>query len=404
MSSAKVARVFVFTLGGQSSYDEWLGPPEGRVTRRLLFLLLLISVTGYASAFQRVTVQQFEQVLSASHGKKDAEVARRILALELTERVSSERLSKWQAQSPGPKTHQALIAVTDTASFLDLPPSEIPSKSAPDLQAQRQIISMSVAYVKTTLGRLPNLFASRETTRFEDIPIGTREELAVTSVYQPLHVVSRASNTVLVRDGKEVAARRDYKGSDTSPFVSSLTTVGEFGPILATVMVDASKGTTLWSHWEQGANGLLAVFSFSIPQPKSDYEVQWCCVQEKKGLSTYSSIFHEFAGYHGEMAVDPATGTVVRLVIVADMKPSDPISEAEIEVEYGPVQLGGQTYICPVKSIAIARQPVPMSNGLVSADDHLSDPQKTSLNDVIFDRYHLFRSESHIILNGDAAQ
>ncbi len=372
--------------------------------RRPLFFLLLVSVTGHASATRRVTVQQFEQVFNASHGKKDAEVAKRVLALELTERVSPARLSKWQAQSPGPKTHQALTAVADSASFLDLPSSEIPSQSAPGLAAQRQIISLTVAYVNTTIRRLPNLFATRETTRFEDVPIGTPAALAITSVYQPLHVVSRSSNTVLVRDGKEVAARRDYKGSDASPFVSSLTTVGEFGPILATVMVDASKGTTLWSHWEQGANGLLAVFSFSIPQPKSDYEVQWCCVQEKKGLSTYSSIFHEFAGYHGEMAVDPATGAILRLTIIADMKPSDPISEAEIEVEYGPVQLGGQTYICPLKSIAIAQQPVQIISNLFPTDDHLSDPQKTSLNEVIFDRYHLFRSESHIILNGDAAQ
>lgn len=372
--------------------------------RRLLYLLLLISVTEYASATRRVTVQQFEQVFNTSHGKKDAEVAKRILALELTERVSPARLSKWQAQSPGPRTHQALTAVADSASFLDLPPSEIPSQSAPDLAAQRQIISMTVAYVNTTIRRLPNLFATRETTRFEDVPIGTPAALAITSVYQPLHVVSRSSNTVLIRDGKEVSTRPEYKRAKTASFVNALTTVGEFGPILATAMVDASKGATLWSHWEQGTNGLLAVFRFSVPQPKSDYEVQWCCVEEKKGLSTYPSIFHEFARYHGEMAVDPATGTIVRLTIIADMKPSDPISEAEIEVEYGPVQLGGQTYICPVKSIAIAQQPVQIIGNLLPTDDHLSDPQKTSLNEVIFDRYHLFRSDSHIILNGDTAQ
>ena len=372
--------------------------------RRLLFFLLLIFVTGYASATRRVTVEQFDQVLNASHGKKDAEVAKRILALELTERVTPAKLSKWQAQSSGPKTHQALIAVVDSASFLDLPPSEIPSRSAPDIETQRQIISKTVAYVNTTIRRLPNLFATRETTRLEDIPIGTQAELAVTSVYQPLHVVSRSSNTVLIRDGKEVAVRPDYKGKNSSTFVSALTTIGEFGPILATVMVDASKGTTLWSNWEQGTNGLLAVFRFSIPQAKSDYEIKWCCVGVKKEGVPQPGIFQEFAGYHGEIAVDPATGSILRLTIVADMKPSDPISEAKIEVEYGPIDLGGQAYICPLKSIAIARQPVQTIGSPFPTDDHLSDPQKTSLNDVIFDRYHLFRSESHIIVNGDSSQ
>src|SRR6202007_1234690 len=161
--------------------------------RSLLFVLLLISVTGFASATRRVTVQQFEQTLNASHGKKDAEVAKRILTLELTERVSPARLSNWQALSLGPRTRQALIAVADTSSFLDLPPSEIPSRSAPDLEVHREIISMTVAYVNTTLHRLPNLFATRETTRFEDIPTGTQAELATTNVYQPLHVVSRST-------------------------------------------------------------------------------------------------------------------------------------------------------------------------------------------------------------------
>ena len=52
---------------------------------------------------------------------------------------------------------------------------------------------------------------------------------------------------------------------------SGLTTWGEFGPILTTVPVDAAQKTMGWSHWEQGAAGPRAVFSYAAPKAKSHY-------------------------------------------------------------------------------------------------------------------------------------
>ena len=86
------------------------------------------------------------------------------------------------------------MALADQAEFLDPPPAEIPNQSAPSVAQQREIIAKSIDYVKATLERLPNLFANRDTIRFEDIPPGLHDPSTDTIVpYQPLHPVSRAS-------------------------------------------------------------------------------------------------------------------------------------------------------------------------------------------------------------------
>jgi len=53
------------------------------------------------------TVAEVEQVLVSTSGKKDAEIARQLYSRELTERFSTVRLSRWQAQLPGRKSRQA---------------------------------------------------------------------------------------------------------------------------------------------------------------------------------------------------------------------------------------------------------------------------------------------------------
>jgi hypothetical protein len=88
-------------------------------------------------------------------------------------------------------------------------------------------------------------------------------------------------------------------------------------------------------------------------------------------------------------------------------------------VEFGPVEIGGRTYICPAKSISITKmkalvfhQSASGANGKDepggSAGDELkdtgtaSDPAVTAINDVVFANYHLFRGEVRILSEDSA--
>ena len=171
---------------------------------------------------------------------------------------------------------------------------------------------------------------------------------------------------------------------------------GVFGPVLGLVLVDAAQSQLGWRRWEQGANGPVAVFRYSVPRDKSHYEVRYCCVASAYGMQSNS--FNVMSGYHGEIAVDPASGVIVRLTLQAELKPEDPISRADLAVEYGPVELGGTTYICPQRSVSIS-----MARTIRQMQDpngHLwpmMGPLQMLLNHVDFDQYHLFRGETRVL-------
>lgn len=373
--------------------------------RKLALVLLLAVIALPAMAAKRVTVGQLEQVLTAAHGKQDAKVAQQLANLELTERLSAARLARWEASLPGAESRRALVVLADMSAFLDPPAAEMPATATPDIPTQRKIMAMVVDYATKTLHNLPNFSATRDTIHFEDTPAGQRVDSSAIP-YVPLHAVNRITETVLYRDGREVVDSGAAKHSKQGSAAPSLATSGVFGPILGTVLVDAGQGKIVWSHWEQGAGGPVAVFSFAVPRKESHYQVEFCCVS---GNFT-NGVFKEFSGYHGEIAVDPVTGAILRLTLKADLKPSEPLERSDILVEYGPVEIGGETYICPVKSISVTRAPPAtptmqryrgalLDNDGWSAREHM----QTLLNDAVFEQYHVFRSEARIV-TGDSAQ
>jgi hypothetical protein len=161
---------------------------------------------------------------------------------------------------------------------------------------------------------------------------------------------------------------------------------------LSTVLLDAAQSKLAWSHWEEGVDGLEAVFSYAVPAQKSHYFVH-------AGLIGHGSPtphdYHELAGYHGEIAVDPASGAIRRLVLEADLAPEDPFVRSAILVKYGAVEIGGKSYICPVKSVALSL--VRSSDASTALHASGPGPVKTFLNDVAFEKYHRLTSEMRIL-------
>jgi len=358
--------------------------------RRWMFLLVLAAMTVPAGAATKVTVAELEQMLTAAHGAPDAKLAEQLSGLELTERLSASRFARLKAGLPGEKAQQALNVLGDTAEFLNLPAAEIPTTAAPDPAVQRHIMSLVVRYATWSVHELPNFFATRETTRFEDRP-----QIAFVG-YLPLHFIAKSSKSVVYRDGQEMIDTGSGK-SGWSGGELGLVSWGEFGPILSTVLLDAAQSKLAWSHWEQGASGPVAVFGYSVPDPKSHYWVQFCCKAESMVETPHIS--RERVGYQGEIAVDPATGAILRMTADAELPLSETLTRAAVMVEYGSIEIGGKSFICPERSVALSLMRYAHSTtGAHSILDH--DPIKTYLNDVAFEQYHRLGAESRI-LSGD---
>lgn len=374
---------------------------------KLALLLLLAGFGPTAFAATRVTVEQVEQLLSASHGLPDAKLTAKISDLELTERASSLRLSRWQNEFPGKRTREALLALADASAFLDLPPAEIPNIEKPDPEARKQIFLRTIGYVQTTLPKLPNFIARRSTTHFDDVTELQRFFIKYTveqyNAFQdaqplpsipppngppPLTLGGRSSIVVRYRDGHEVVDAQAGKENRSGPLGTGLTTSGEFGPILSIVMGDAIHGKVSWGHWEQGAFEPMAVFRYTVPQEISHYTVN--------GVGDGPQL----PAYHGEIAVDPVNGRILRVTLVSELKPPWQDYESSMLVEYGPVTIGSGTYTCPIRGVALFKAPsftADVNAGGVRVHRRTTFPPQTFVNDVSFTEYHVFHGDVRIL-------
>ena len=376
--------------------------------RTLALWLTLAGFTFPAFAAKRVTIDELEQTLSSSRNLPDAEVAKKLSGLELTYRLSQARLDRLETEVPGEKARQALMILADASTFLDPPAGEIPAQPTPDVASQRKILALTVKYVAQAVHQLPNLFATRVTTSFEDTPAVQRPgaistQGAVNAPYQPIHLVGDSKVTVSFRDGREVVEK-----GKLDPVVRRLTTAGVFGPILGTVLVDAARSKLAWSHWEAGKAGIEAVFSYEVPKDKSHYTITYDSIpgdQEAGGAcSRTPQTFTQLVAYHGEMAIDPASGTILRLMLLADLKPGEFTVKSGIAVEYEQVNIGGKPYFLPVRNVnySLAHSLLPVEGDCLGLEE--SQGLKTSLNDVVFEDYHVFRGDAKMLTESEAAK
>lgn len=331
---------------------------------------------------------QLEEALRESRGRSDKTIARQLARLGLTQRFSLARVARGQSRLPGKRSRQALALLADASTFLPLPDTDQPALLTPTLADQKQILSRAISYLAVDLRHLPNFFAARTTEQYEEIDPDRRGD-SNTPTWRHL---AGHRDTVFYRDGREVATA--HKRPPALPRdAAQMEVQGTFGPILVTVFKDASHGKVRLGHWEQGPRGPVAVFRYRIPKSESHYDITFESLTPEH---LPRIVQHQPTAYHGEIGVDPASGAILRLTLEADPDPSLPFRRSDIAIDYGLTVIGGKDYICPVHSVAIARAWT-IAMGLDGQIDGYGDEIST-LNQTTFTNYHVFRSNSRILL------
>jgi len=366
---------------------------------RCAILALGVCLPFLASAQHQarpVTVEQLEQELMAVHDTPDAKAAHQISDLELTQRMSDTRLAPWKTRLPGAKSWDALVALADLSAFLDPPAAEIPADAPPDLAAQQRMMLNIINYLKTTIPKLPNFIATQTTIRYEEYTQNDRLPAEDDHIDRPLQKTGSTDATVVYRNGIDVVEVPARHGSIENVDVGRLQTTGAFGTILSVMVpnVITSHSVLSWSRWGQGARGLRAIYRYTVPENKSLYEITFCCLPESNGTIA----FKKKPGYHGEIVVDPVSGAILRMTVVAELTPTLPIIQSEIMVDYKPVEIGGKTYICPSRSIYFVRgRSLRPYNSYLFGSSSVYGPYISMLNDVSYEGYHIFRAESRVL-------
>src|SRR5664279_5862528 len=124
-----------------------------------LVIIFLVMIAIPSLAANRMTVAQLEQVLNADRAahKQEADIARQILSIELSQRLSDTTLNRLSKQfvSSSPAA-MALLLLADKSAFLDLPPGELPPTPVPDDATQQRVLEAAKRFAVETLPRLPN--------------------------------------------------------------------------------------------------------------------------------------------------------------------------------------------------------------------------------------------------------
>lgn len=384
--------------------------------RRLLILGLLAATTLCSDAAKRLSVAQLEQLLAAdaSKHKQDVEIATQLAGTALSERIPESTFERLTSQlAANPQASLAFRVIANQAEFLSLPPAQSVADAAPDPIAQKRMLEAARNYVSETLTRLPNLLATRTINLYDDTPHAIKQGNWPSRL--GLHQVGTSHAEISV-----IREREDQPAAQGSAVWQSkigLVSGGEFGTTLGMIFADFAKGDVHWRNWERTPVGLLAVFAYSVPRPASHFEIISSFQREANvegvsaptgvggisGIATRPNIsssnvavVHTRPAYHGAIWLEPATGTIQRISMEADMNKDLPFRRAAILIEYGAVEIAGARFICPVRSLALSESPPNAQS--------LSDNTATAwLNETIFTDYHRFASSARIVERAAAA-
>ena len=345
---------------------------------------------------QEVTIAQLRSYLLDQHKSKhpDSETANRLSSVWLSERLTDAALSRIITETtPGPEALEQLRFLVDGSIFAAPPASESSAFRGPTPDEQRAMLAKGAEYAQTALQHLPDFLAVRVTRRFDNRPFEL--DAKHTKARMQMHWIGEFKNQMTYRRGAEIAedSAAPQRTSAELAIHPGLVSMGEFGPILLLVFSDFKQGSIAWTRWESDpVGGRQAVFHYTVPKSASHYLVDFCCYTTPED-ETRELSFRDHPAYHGEVILSPDSGRVLRITIEADLDDSAPILTSQLAVQYDDVEIGGRSYLCPVRSIAMTALHNSQMEGIngVGIERHL--------NEVQYLDYHKFGSTARMITN-----
>lgn len=340
-------------------------------------------------SLRRVTAAELEKIVAAARADSDEDAVRALAKVELTERLNPAALQSLTAQLRGAKARQALAVMGDESAYLRLPSEDAAPDAPPDPADQKRILDLAVAYLDQTIPKLPDFFATRTAVQYGETPGFVEGPLRLQAV--PMHATAAYTASVLYRHGGEIVEQGKVKRSDKDAW---MVTNGTFGPLLPTVREAlGTPGNVAWSRWETVAEGKMAVFRYGVSAAQSRFEVLGCCLPSGDGTQGFTAM----PGYHGEIAIDPESGAILRVTVEADLAGFVPQDRSQMMVAYGPVAIGGKTYILPLRSVGLVRQRLTVGLGEFGVMFRTWGAYETTVNEFTFTGYHMFRGESRML-------
>lgn len=355
-----------------------------------ILILSMAAAPAWSASNKKISVQELKDLLSTMHtaNKTDDDVALQLKQIELTEELTPATMNTLVDFLPGKFSTEQIYVLEARSSMLAPPAADLPTAAAPDAAAQQAMLAKASDYASKSYAQLPPLTATKMTARFQDgveavHNSGMKQQMAgnddpiwaQTSLYTRL-MNTRTDPVESVNGVEKIPVTKDKPQWGPNGVVASVAPVPPLNTVLQEVM---SNGNPKWLRWEN-INGIqVAVFSFAVDKKKTHYAVNYCCFPDtdtagvinysksagqtaggggsaKGNLQTVSEWknFKATVGYHGELFLDPDSGTVVRTITEAEFKPSDFVHYEDIRTDYAPMPIGGKNLVVPVRAFIVS--------------------------------------------------
>lgn len=362
--------------------------------RRFVLYILALSLAVTPSwAEKKVSVQQLKDMLTSLQQlkKTDAEVANELKQVELTEQLDRTTMNDLAGAVPGSLSTEQIYVLEAKSANLAPPSAELPQNPAPDAAAQTALLNKAFVYASKTYAGLPHMGVTKTTLRFQDniSAVASSSGLAGSSKDATITGaagMAGASNSYVRYINAFETPIEVVNGAEKLPTAKDKTPWGQNGfmalqepdPSLSAVMAEAqATGHFSFLRWENVNGKAAAVFGYTVDKKKSHLNINICCFPnvDQTGTVHFTSAsigalsgsgggatgnlqtntqwnnFKATEPYHGMVFIDPDTGIVVRLVTQIDFKASDYVRQQDTRIDYGPVQVGSQTLVVPMKTV-----------------------------------------------------
>ena len=357
-------------------------------------LLLLASLPAWP-ADKKITVAELKSVLHTMHdqNKNDADVATALKQVQLSEQLTRPVLNSLVEDLPaangtsGVLSTEQIYILEARSALLPPPAAEIPANPAPDTAA---LLAKAAAYASNTYAQLPALAADRTSLRFQDNFEALADSSAVSSgakdatmgsgltvkPHDYIRYINAADTPITLNKGQET-----LPADKTQWGRNKMIQVMDPDPNLATVISEAqASGGIQFVRWETINGKPAAVFSYTVGKKETHMGVHVCCFPDIRQAGRLS---YPVAGgtdpfgapgpgrgnfqtstnwqlykkdsvpYHGEISIDPGSGTVVRLITQTEEKNSDVVHQDDERIDYGPVTVGDKSLVLPIRAVTI---------------------------------------------------
>ena len=312
-----------------------------------VFAVCLVAAAQTLNLRELVSFVQSSEQLIKEGKQTDAELAKYLAKVKLSERLDDRVIEELQSQGIGAKTLQALQALRDRTKDLmaakpiapEARPTPIPPPSS---EEQAAIITDVREYALNYSKNLPDFICTQVTRRYAAPMPGTKwggsalsqpswqaqDVLQIRLSYfqqKEKYTVVLANNTIVNKDYEQMGGSKSF---------------GEFGSMLREIFEPGTEARFEWDHWGTLRGKRVMAFAYHVSQSRSQYRL----VVEDAKLSIITA-------YRGLVEVDPGTHVVMRVSTIAENIPPDfPIRKAEDVLDYDFQELSGHTFLLPLKS------------------------------------------------------